>query len=265
MIAIDGKSLRHSFDEDAKMLHVISAFATEARIVLGQEKVSEKSNEITAIPKILRWLDVKGHIITIDAMGSQFKIANQIIKKEGDYIFSLKGNQNTLSEDVTTYFDDKVSDNITKHVDYDKGHGRVETRECLVVDEVDWLRQRHPKWSSIRSIIKIHSIRESKKQTTKEVRYYISSLEETPEKILRSIRSHWAIENTLHWVLDMSFNEDYSRIRKGNAPYAMAIIRHVALNLLQLAKTKRQSIKRLRKMCGWDDNTLDLVINKNSS
>ena len=265
VIAIDGKRLRHSFDEDTKMLHVISAFATEARIVLGQEKVSQKSNEITAIPKMLKWLDVKGHIITIDAMGCQIKIANQIIKKGGDYIFSLKGNQSNLSEDVTTYFDDKNADNITSHIDYDKGHGRIETRECWVVDDVEWLRKRHSKWSSIRSIIKIHSIRESKKQTTKEVRYYISSLEDTPEKILKSIRSHWAIENTLHWVLDMSFNEDYSRIRKGNAPYAMAIIRHVAINLLQLAKTKRQSIKRLRKMCGWDDNTLDLVINKNSS
>ncbi len=247
------------------MIHVISAFATEARIVLGQEKVSKKSNEITAIPEILKWLDVKAHIITIDAMGCQFKIANQIIKKGGDYIFSLKGNQGNLSEDVTTHFGAKnITNNMSSHVDCDKGHGRVETRECWVIDDVEWLRKRHPKWTTIRSIIKIRSIRESKK-TSEEARYYISSLEDTPEKILTSIRSHWAIENTLHWVLDMSFNEDYSRIRKGNAPYAMAIIRHVALNLLQFAKTKRQSIKRLRKMCGWDDNTLNLVINKNSS
>mgnify|MGYP001616888246 CR=1 FL=1 len=265
VIAIDGKSLRHSFDGDTKMLHVISAFATEARIVLGQEKVSEKSNEITAIPFMLKWLDVKGHIITIDAMGWQFKIANQIINKGGDYIFSLKGNQGDLSDDVMTYFDDDgIINNSASHIDYDKGHGRVETRECWVVDDVDWLKKRHPNWSSIKSIIRIHSTRESKK-TTKEVRYYVSSLTDTPEKILKSIRSHWAIENSLHWVLDMSFNEDCSRIRKGNAPYAMAIIRHVALNLLQLAKTKRQSIKRLRKMCGWDNHTLDLVVNKNSS
>ena len=125
---------------------------------------------------ILRWLDIKGHIITIDAMGCQFKIANQIIKKEGDYIFSLKGNQNTLSEDVTTYFTDKDSGNIASHVDYDKGHGRVETRECLVVDNVEWLRQRHPKWSSIRSIIKIQSIRESKKTNYKrsKVLYFVT-------------------------------------------------------------------------------------------
>ena len=265
VIAIDGKSSRRSFGEDTKMLHVISAFATEARIVLGQEKVSKKSNEITAIPEMLKWLDVKGHIITIDAMGCQFKIANQIIKKGGDYIFSLKGNQSKLSEDVAAYFETKGdANNIANHVDHDKGHGREETRECWVVNDVEWLRKKHPKWPSIRSIIKIHSIRKSKK-TTNEARFYISSREDTPTQILKSIRSHWAIENSLHWVLDMSFNEDYSRIRKGNAPYAMAIIRHVAINLLQLAKTEKQSIKRLRKMCGWDVNTLDLVLNKDSS
>ncbi len=265
VIAIDGKSLRHSFDDDTKMLHVISAFATEARIVLGQEKVSQKSNEITAIPEMLKWLDVKGHIITIDAMGCQYKIANQIIKKSGDYIFSLKGNQSKLSEDVKAYFEAKnIDDNIGNHVDEDKGHGREETRKCCVVNDVEWLRKKYPKWSSIRSIIKINSIRKSK-ETTEDVRFYISSLEDTAEQMLKSIRSHWGIENSLHWVLDMSFNEDYSRIRKGNAPYAMAIIRHVALNLFQLSKTKRQTIKRLRKMCGWDDNTLDLVLNKKSS
>ncbi len=265
VMAIDGKSLRHSFDDETKMLHVLSAFATEARIVLGQEKVSQKSNEITAIPKVLKWLDVKGHIITIDAMGCQVKIANQILHKGGDYIFSLKGNQSHLSEDVITYFaDPALAQPLASHVEYDKGHGRIETRECWVGNDVEWLHHRHPKWASIRSMIKIHSVRESKK-TTNDVRYYISSLADTPENVLHSVRSHWAIENTLHWVLDMSFHEDYSRIRKGNAPYAMAIIRHVALNLLQLAKTNRQSIKRLRKMCGWDDHTLDLVINGKSS
>lgn len=265
VIAIDGKSLRHSFDDETKMLHVISAFATEARIVLGQEKVSHKSNEITAIPLMLKWLDVHGHIITIDAMGCQVKIAKQIIHKGGDYIFSLKGNQSHLSEDVSTYFaDHDLTKNLASHVEYDKGHGRVETRECWVGHDVEWLHHRHPRWASIRSLIKIHSVRESK-NTTNDVRYYISSLADPPEKMLKSIRSHWAIENTLHWVLDMSFHEDYSRIRKGNAPYVMAIIRHVALNVLQLAKTDRQSIKRLRKMCGWDEKTLDVVMNKKSS
>lgn len=272
VIAIDGKCSRHSFDGDGNMLHMISAFATEARIVLGQEKVSEKSNEITAIPKMLDWLDVKGHIITIDAMGCQYEIANQIIKKEGDYIFSLKGNQGNLSEDVKLYFeDDKLYledaklKTTSSHIDYDKDHGRLETRECRVTNNIDWLNKRHDNWRTIKSIIEIKSTREIQGKATKETRYYISSLDTSADKILQSIRSHWAIENSLHWVLDMSFNEDYSRIRKENAPHVMAIFRHIALNLLQTAKRtedslKRQSIVGLRKICGWDEKKLELVI-----
>ena len=265
VIAIDGKSSRHSFDGDGNMLHIISAFATEARIVLGQEKVSEKSNEITAIPKMLDWLDVKGHIVTIDAMGCQYEIANQIIKKEGDYIFALKGNQSSLAEDVRLYFEDTAFEKSNNFTDYDKDHGRIETRECRVVTGVDWLRKLHPHWSTIKSIIEIKSTRDIKDKITHETRYYISSTDDKAEKILRAIRSHWAIENSLHWVLDMSFNEDYSRIRKENAPHIMAILRHIALNLLQTAKKNQDSFKRksivgLRKLCGWDEKTLDLVV-----
>ena len=270
VIAIDGKSSRHSFDGDGNMLHMISAFATEARIVLGQEKVSEKSNEITAIPKMLDWLDIKGHIITIDAMGCQYAIADQIVKKEGDYIFSLKGNQESLSDDVKLYFEDTKLKKTSHHIDYDKDHGRIETRECWVVNDCLWLREMHPKWGTIKSIIKIESTRELKNKTTRETRYYISSLDDSAEKILQSIRSHWAIENSLHWVLDMSFNEDYSRIRKENAPHIMAIIRHIALNLLQNAKKsqvglKGQSIAGLRKLAGWDEKTLDLILKQKIS
>lgn len=270
VIAIDGKASRHSFDGDGNMLHMISAFATEARIVLGQEKVSEKSNEITAIPKMLDWLDVKGHILTIDAMGCQYEIANKIVGKEGDYIFSLKGNQSNLCDDVKYYFEGREIVNSSVHVDYDKGHGRLETRECLVINDVQWLIGLNPKWSTIKSIISIKSTRELKGVATQETRYYISSLDVAADIILKSIRSHWAIENSLHWILDMSFNEDYSRIRKENAPHIMAIIRHIALNLLQSAKNntksiQRQSIKGLRKLCSWDENTLDLIISKNSS
>lgn len=270
VIAIDGKCSRHSFDGEGNMLHMVSAFATEARIVLGQEKVSEKSNEITAIPRMLDWLDVKGHIITIDAMGCQYAIADQIIQKEGDYIFSLKGNQGNLSDDVKLYFEDQKLIKPKTHIESDKGHGRIENRACTVVTEVAWLRELHPKWQTIKTIIRIDSTRELKSSITKETRYYISSLDVSAEKMLQAIRSHWAIENSLHWVLDMSFNEDYSRIRKENAPHVMAIFRHIAINLLQSAKTrtdslKRQSIKGLRKLCSWDDHTLDLVISKKSS
>jgi predicted transposase YbfD/YdcC len=248
------------------MLHVVSAFATEARVVLGQEKIAEKSNEITAIPQLLELLDIKGHIITIDAMGCQYAIANNIVAKEGDYIFSLKGNQGTLHQDVRLYFDSAVHKNQLKmHTDYDKGHGRLETRTCSVSHDGQWLRESHDKWTTINSIIKIEALREFSDPTknTQETRFYISSLNKvTPEAALLAIRQHWGIENSLHWVLDMSFNEDYSRIRKENAPHVMAIIRHVALNLLQQNKPKRQSIKGLRKICSWDNETLDKIVSK---
>ena len=265
VMAIDGKCSRRSYDGEGNMLHMVSAFCTEARIVLGQDKVDDKSNEITAIPKLLEWLDIAGHIITIDAMGCQYAIANLIVKKKGDYIFSLKGNQETLARDVKLYFEDPQlpkGENI-KHDD--KGHGRFECRECWVVIDVDWLTDLHPRWATIKSIIKVRSTREIKGKISIEDRYYISSLNPSPEEALKAIRDHWAIENTLHWTLDMSFNEDYSRIRKENAPHIMAIFRHVALNLLQRAKKERQSIKGLRKICGWDEFTLEKVLSLSSS
>ncbi|MBY0501035.1 MAG: ISAs1 family transposase [Alphaproteobacteria bacterium] len=193
LIAIDGKSSRHSFDGERDMLHMVSAYATEARLVLAQEKVSEKSNEIAAIPKLLEWLDLRGITVTIDAMGCQYAIANQIIQKEGNYIFSLKGNQGTLCEDVTLYLSDnelKTHNNIRSFKDYDKGHGRLEIRQCWVTHDVAWLRERHSHWNSINSLIRIDSTRETKDKTTYETRYYISSLQETPQKILATIRSH---------------------------------------------------------------------------
>ena len=268
VIAIDGKASRRSYDGEGEMLHMISAFATEARLVLGQEKVMDKSNEITAIPKLLDWLDIKKSIVTIDAMGCQYKIADKIIGKEGDYIFSLKGNQGNLSDDVKLYFEEEASLEEIKYCeDCDKGHGRIEVRKCSVSQDVKWLILSNPHWLSIKSIVRIESVREIKGKFSTEVRYYVSSLEATPEKMLSYIRSHWAIENSLHWVLDMSFSDDQSRIRKENAPHVMAIIRHIALNLLQLTKAQmpRQSIKRLRKMGGWSDHILSLILQQNFS
>ena len=263
VIAIDGKSSRRSYDGDNSMLHMVSAFASEARIVLAQEKVDDKSNEITAIPKLLNLLDVKGYIVTIDAMGCQYAIAEQIVEKEGDYIFSLKGNQGNLASDTELYFNDTaLTKDLDSHTDYDKGHGRIETRECCVLKDLGWLKERHLKWKTINCIIRIKSTTELKKgQITQETRYYVSSLKNpTPAETLKAIRSHWRVENSLHWVLDMSFNEDYSRIRKENAPHVMAVIRHFALNLLQQNKLKRQSIKGMRKICAWDDSALQEVI-----
>lgn len=263
VIAIDGKSSRGSYDGDNKMIHTVSAFATKARLVLGQEKITEKSNEITAIPKLLSVIDIKNHIITIDAMGCQYKIANDIIEKQGDYIFSLKGNQSSLHEDIQVYLNDpKQEKYIEIYEDLDKGHGRIETRKCYVCTNVEWLYAMHPQWQTIKSIIKIDSKREIKEKVTEEARYYISSLNASPQEILKAIRSHWEIENSLHWVLDVSFNEDYSRIRKKNAPEAMVIARHIVLNLLRPVAQKNQSIAGLRKICAWDSGVLDMVLKK---
>lgn len=273
VIAIDGKSNRRTFDKDGDVLHMVSAFASEARVVLAQEKVSDKSNEITAIPLLLDILDVKGHIVTIDAMGCQYAIANKIVDKGGDYIFSLKGNQGSLSEDVELFFKtDHTQNTCLTATDYDKGHGRLETRVGWVCHNVEWLRKTHENWKTIQSIIRVDSTREvtekATKKITQETRYYISSLKDpTPQVALRAIRDHWGVENSLHWILDMSFNEDYSRIRKENAPHVMAILRHIALNILQQGKLKqkkhkRQSIKGLKKMCSWNNDTLTEFVSK---
>lgn len=258
VIAIDGKASRRSYQEDGKMLHTVSAFATDARIVLGQEKVSQKSNEITAIPKLINLLDVKDHIVTIDAMGCQYQIANQIIEKGGDYIFSLKGNQSSLEMEAKLYFqDDQFKEVIKTCTHHEKGHGRIEERICSVSGPIESIKATHPNWKTINSILKIESKRTLKGKTTQETRYYISSLKNsTPEMALKAVRDHWGIENTLHWILDMSFNEDYSRIRQDNAPQIMTTLRHIALNIIQQRKNPKLSVKATRKLSAWDDDLL---------
>lgn len=268
IIAIDGKSSRHTFDDTTPMLHMISAYATEMRLVLAQEKVFDKNNEITAIPKLLEWLDLKGNTVTIDAMGCQHKIAEKICQKQGHYILALKGNQSSLKEDVSLYLKDpEVLRTLDTHQEYDKGHGRIEERSCVVSHEVDWLHERHEKWRTIQTLIRLDTKRETKTKVTTETRFYIASEKLTPEAALKAIRSHWTIENNLHWVLDMSFGEDNSRIRKENAPQIMAIFRHIALNMLQRTKDsmQRMSIKRLRKVAGWHPQTLHKILSQNFS
>lgn len=260
VIAIDGKTLRRSHDGDKQALHMVSAFATEARIVLAQQKTNEKSNEITAIPELLNLLSIKGCTISIDAMGCQKKIASQIIAKEGDYILGLKGNQSSLHNDVKLFFNDKeLLGDTESYEETDGGHGRIEFRKCTVTDKIDWIKKRH-KWDGIKSIIRIDSNTDSSENRKPETRYYISSVPANARKMLESVRSHWAIENSLHWVLDMSFNEDQSRIRKKNAPENMAVIKHMALNMIRKIQQKRQSIKALRKAAGWEDNTLHNIL-----
>lgn len=263
IVAVDGKTACGSFDGEGRPIHLVNAFASEIGIVLGQVKTADKSNEITAIPQLLEILDIAGAIVTIDAMGCQSKVVEKIIEKKADYVISLKGNQETLHEDVRFLFEQKPK-NVTFHADSqsEKGHGRLETRTCTVTEEIDWLREQHPQWKNLRSVVEIESCREIKGIKSIEKRYYISSLPADPAVLMNAVRQHWGIENKLHWVLDVCFGEDQSRIRKGNAPRNMAIVRKTALNLLQIVKKTmpRMPINRMKKLAGWDESFLDTVL-----
>jgi predicted transposase YbfD/YdcC len=261
-IAIDGKTVRRSFDKvkEKKAIHMISAFASNTRLVLGQSKVGDKTNEITAIPKLLDLLLIKGAIITIDAMGCQKDIVNKIREKQGDYVLAVKGNQKDLYENITTYFGDKTV-KFNFHEEVDKGHGRIEIRKCFATSKIDWLDTKN-EWTDLKSIVKIDSTRIIGDKETKETRYYITNINDDAEKLSKAIRSHWSIENSLHWTLDMTFREEESRIRKKNAPENIAVLRHVILNLLRNADDKI-SIRRRRKKAGWSDDYLENVLKKN--
>ncbi len=260
VICLDGKTSRRSYDNDKKALHTVSAFAAETRLVLGQKKTDEKSNEITAIPELLELLDIEGSIVTIDAMGTQKKIAKKIQDKGADYILALKGNQGTLNEDVRLFFEKTtLLEQVCSYEHVDGGHGRIDSRKCTVTDDIAWLQKLHD-WPGLQSIIRVESSTKKKGKTSYETRYYISSLRANPKKIAHAIRSHWAIENSLHWVLDVSFEDDQSRIRKGNAPQNMMTVKHIALNMLRTVQKKRQSIKGLRKKAGWNDSVLKSIL-----
>jgi predicted transposase YbfD/YdcC len=270
IVAIDGKTSRGSFDRDNKAIHVVSAFVGEDKITLAQRAVDCKTNEIKVIPELLEVLDLQGSIVTIDAMGTQYKIADQVIAKQANYILSLKGNQGSLELDVQDIFAN-ISDIKTQYISTDetndKDHGRLENRVCVVITDpywLKWLKETRAEWNTINSVIRITSTRTVNGISSTEERFYISSLASTSAKqMLAYIRTHWAIENSLHWTLDVSFGDDKSRVRKGNAPQNMLLIKKAALNLLQVIKTRypridgvRTSIARLRKMTGWVDEWL---------
>lgn len=263
LISIDGKVSRHTFDGDQNPLHMVSAFASESRLVLAQTKVSDKSNEITAIPELLALLDLSGSIVTIDAMGCQRLIAEQICQAKANYVLSLKGNQSTLHDDVKLLFEDghemEKLEPQSMYTDVDSDHGRVETRRCKVLKIPRELEELHS-WPGLKTVVEIESIRELNHKIEQEKRYYISSLEVPARDMLHAIRSHWAIENSLHYVLDITFKDDESRIRKGNAPMNIGIIKHAALNLLRKNQRKRESIKVLRKIAGWNQQRLSDII-----
>ena len=268
VVAIDGKQLRRSTDAAAgkNAINMVSAWAEENRMVLGQIRVEEKSNEITAIPELLRVLEIAGCIVTIDAMGCQTEIASEIISKQADYVLAVKGNQANLLEDLVGYFDwalkDKFNEtSFTTDETVDGDHGRVEIRRCYATSDIEWLR-RKAEWKGIRSIAMVESERTvAGAEPGRDRRYYISSLEADAKELNRVIRSHWSIENSLHWVLDIAFREDDSRIRKDHGPENMTTLRHIALNLLKQDKSIKVGIKSKRKNAGWNECYLLKVLN----
>jgi len=263
VIAIDGKTLRGAKTKGKKSpVHMVSAWANQNNLVLGQVKVDEKSNEITAIPELLDTLLIEGNIITIDAMGTQTNIANKIIENGADYILAVKENQEQLLEEIQDEF--RFSKNIEISTDVDYGHGRIETRKCSVISEFQFIENIDNKWNNLNQIIRIESIREFKnsdKEVEKSIRYYISSLSETSENYQNNIRSHWGVENKLHWTLDVAFSEDASRKRNKNAAQNYSILLKIALNLLKNEKTEKQGIAGKRLKAGWNEDYLLKVLN----
>lgn len=261
IIPIDGKTIRGAKTNGKKSpIHMVSAWASKNNMVLGQVKVSEKSNEITAIPKLLELIAIQGCVVTIDAMGCQENIAKAIIKQEADYILAVKENQKQLYQDIKDEF--KFGKSIQTHLNQDLGHGRIETRKCSVINTFEFI-DNQDKWAELKSIIKIESIREfknSSKPNETATRYYISSLKANPETLQNMIRLHWGIENKLHWVLDVAFSEDASRKRAGNAPQNFSILSKIALNLLRKDKQTKQGLKGKRLKAAYDDKYLLKII-----
>jgi len=263
IIAIDGKCLRRSIDKASNKaaIYMVSAWATENQLVLGQQKVDEKSNEITAIPKLLLQLDIAGAVITMDAMGCQTAVATQIIEQKADYMLSLKGNQGNLHKDVKLVFESENTCPAVGYESYDVGHGRIETRTVRASSDIEWLKKQHPKWAGLKSIVAVTAKREYNDKITEETRYFISSLDATNPKYLgHVVRAHWGIENNLHWVLDYAFDEDSQRTRMGNSAANMSIIRHISLNLLKSESTAKVGIKNKRLKAGWDNEYLLKVL-----
>jgi predicted transposase YbfD/YdcC len=271
VIAIDGKTLRRSHDKSSAKaaIHMVSAWATENSLVLGQTKVEAKSNEITAIPHLLKMLEVSGCIVTIDAMGCQKEIAKTIIERGAYYVLSLKKNQPQLHRDVSDTFAYAREDGFSSiahdfHETVEKNHGRIEKRRCWTISEPDYLNYLNEggQWKNLVSIGMVEAHRSVDGKTSVETRFYISSLPGDAKELLAATRGHWGIENSLHWVLDISFSEDESRVRTGNAAENLALLRHMALNLLKQDTTAKASIKGKRKRAGWDSDYLLAVISQ---
>ena len=261
VIAIDGKTSRRSYQKKGakEAIHMVSAFASRQRLVLGQTKVAEKSNEIIAIPKLLGMLAIEGAIVTIDAMGCQREIAKTIVDKKADYVLALKGNQGSLREDVELFAAEQKANGfkdtkVTRHETVDGDHGRIETRAYTAIHDIAWLQKRHD-WPGLKSVVMVESTREIGDKIERETRFYITSLVLAAHLIGPVIRSHWAVENSLHWVLDMIFRDDECRVRKDHAPANFTTLKHMAHNLIRKAPGK-DSLRLKRKVAAWDDEFL---------
>jgi len=265
VIAIDGKTLRRSYQKKGSKepIHMVSAFAARQRLVLGQVKVNEKSNEIVAIPALLDMLAIEGAVVTIDAMGCQRAIAKQIRDKKADYIIALKGNQGTLLEDVKVLVDEQKANGfrdtgISRHETVDGDHGRVETRNYTIMHDVAWLQERH-NWPGLQGVVIVDSERFIDGKIQRETRFYITSLVLLANLVGPMIRNHWAVENSLHWVMDMMFRDDECRIRTEHAPANFTTLRHMAQNLYRKSPAK-DSMRLKRKTAAWDDDYLASLI-----
>lgn len=262
VIAIDGKTLRRSHDSSSNKsaIHMVSAWSSANGVVLGQEKTAEKSNEITAIPKLLNSLAIKGCIITIDAMGCQKEIAEKIIKDKANYLLALKGNQGNLHTEVSDFFTAAIEGNFKNinydfHEEIDTGHGRIETRRAYAIEFKKYKKHlpAGANWKKLTTIVMVETIREGSDFKTNDRRFYISSCESCAKTLLNAARKHWGVENSLHWTLDVTFREDESRIRKEASPENYAIFRHIALNIIRKNTSIEASVKRKRHMAALDD------------
>lgn len=267
IVALDGKALRRALNSDQSLKYVVSAWAESNGLVLGQWKVADKSNEITAVPELLRVLELSGCIVTVDAMGCQKKIAREIIESDADYVLALKGNQETVHEEVKAFLEDALTQRSARrpkgaklsqaaarlavHQTVEKDHGRIETRRYYQSAELDWFADRAD-WEGLNSVGMVEATREIGGQQSVERRYYLSSLPLDVEAFARAVRGHWGVENKLHWVLDVQMGEDQSRARVGYAAENLATLRRLALNLIKRDKTKQRGIKGKQLNAGWD-------------
>jgi predicted transposase YbfD/YdcC len=266
VVAIDGKTLRRSFDAASSKaaIHMVSAWATANHISLGQVVVDEKSNEITAIPKLLEMLELSGSLVTIDAMGCQVEIARKIVNAKADYCLAAKGNQPTLHQGLITFFEDHLEDDfarvkVRRHETEEKGHGREENRWYYLCPVPDDLPDRS-RWPKLKAIGIVISNTQRDGKDCNEIRYYILSRYISGRRFAEAVRSHWSIENRLHWQLDVTFQEDQCRIRKGHADANFSILRRTALSLLKNESTLKVGIKNKRLTAGWDEDYLEKVL-----